>query len=198
MFNVVTDAGWGVANCAVQAGRFDAIDSLVPAADQSDCTAYNVAAIEDLLPKWTATAAIVQSGALAAEGALEKDRLRILYGHHTVEFDHFTWEEAAGWPCLCVRSVYTTGCSLQHSYRVPAPIRRFLPGMQTAELPYRPIPRGFVLNTLLYAALWPPVLALPFALRGSYRRRRGRCPRCSYNLRGDLASGCPECGWNRA
>jgi len=23
------------------------------------------------------------------------------------------------------------------------------------------------------------------------------CPKCKYDLRGDLASGCPECGWNR-
>jgi len=24
-----------------------------------------------------------------------------------------------------------------------------------------------------------------------------RCPACKYDLRGDLKSGCPECGWNR-
>jgi len=23
------------------------------------------------------------------------------------------------------------------------------------------------------------------------------CPKCGYDLRGDLKSGCPECGWNR-
>lgn len=33
-------------------------------------------------------------------------------------------------------------------------------------------------------------------------RRRGRleaglCPRCSYDLRREMESGCPECGWNR-
>ena len=35
-----------------------------------------------------------------------------------------------------------------------------------------------------------------------YRRRRrlasGECPKCGYDLRGDLEDGCPECGWNRA
>ncbi len=25
----------------------------------------------------------------------------------------------------------------------------------------------------------------------------GRCPKCDYDLRGDLSSGCPECGWQR-
>ena len=29
------------------------------------------------------------------------------------------------------------------------------------------------------------------------RRRRGRCPACGYDLRGDLSAGCTECGWNR-
>ena len=32
-------------------------------------------------------------------------------------------------------------------------------------------------------------------------RRKGRtegiCPKCAYDLRGDLSSGCPECGWRR-
>ena len=26
----------------------------------------------------------------------------------------------------------------------------------------------------------------------------GLCPQCSYDLRGDLARGCPECGWRRS
>ena len=29
------------------------------------------------------------------------------------------------------------------------------------------------------------------------RSHRGGCPKCGYDLRGDLDSGCPECGWNR-
>jgi hypothetical protein len=39
-----------------------------------------------------------------------------------------------------------------------------------------------------------------------FRRRRGACPQCGYelrgaldvsDLRGDLSRGCPECGWRR-
>ena len=33
--------------------------------------------------------------------------------------------------------------------------------------------------------------------RPARRRTLGQCPECAYDLRGDLASGCPECGWNR-
>jgi hypothetical protein len=29
------------------------------------------------------------------------------------------------------------------------------------------------------------------------KARRGRCLTCGYDLRGDFAAGCPECGWNR-
>ncbi|MCI0366117.1 MAG: hypothetical protein L0Y44_09235 [Phycisphaerales bacterium] len=50
--------------------------------------------------------------------------------------------------------------------------------------------------------LWGPALAwwsdrrlrrLPVQ-----RRSKGHCPQCGYDLRGDLARGCPECNWNRA
>ena len=34
--------------------------------------------------------------------------------------------------------------------------------------------------------------------RRNLRTRRGLCPTCKYDLRGDLDAGCPECGWNRA
>ncbi len=62
---------------------------------------------------------------------------------------------------------------------------------------YIPMPLGAVLNTLLYAF---PFLVLAFlpTFRRSLRLRRGHCPRCNYDLRGDLPAGCPECGWNRA
>ena len=36
-----------------------------------------------------------------------------------------------------------------------------------------------------------------FEPREKRRMRRGLCPLCNYDLRGDLAAGCPECGWNR-
>ena len=65
-------------------------------------------------------------------------------------------------------------------------------------LPYLPIWPGFAVNTLCYGAiLWLVLAVLPATLRRHFRRKRGRCLKCGYDLRGDLDKGCPECGWKR-
>lgn len=64
--------------------------------------------------------------------------------------------------------------------------------------PLVPLPLGFTLNTLFYAAL----LFLPFAtfttLRRRRRIRRNLCPSCGYSLAGAIPTNntitCPECG----
>lgn len=65
-------------------------------------------------------------------------------------------------------------------------------------LPLRPDLLGFAANTVIYAiSLW----GLTFAwkrVRREHCRRRGLCPKCVYDLRGDLDAGCSECGWRRA
>jgi hypothetical protein len=68
------------------------------------------------------------------------------------------------------------------------------------RIPLFPIWRGFAFNTLFYTAILWLLIAGPFVLRRLIRRRRGRCPRCGYDLRGatpGAGGGCPECGWNR-
>lgn len=62
-------------------------------------------------------------------------------------------------------------------------------------LPTLPIMRGVLINTLCFGALWWFMLLAPFAARASWRRRRGRCPSCGYDLSGQ--SGCSECGWKK-
>jgi len=68
-------------------------------------------------------------------------------------------------------------------------MRRFIPA--------RPIFPGFLVNTLFYAAMWFGIFFGVAALRRFVRKKRGRCVKCSYDLRGQFDMGCPECGWGR-
>jgi predicted RNA-binding Zn-ribbon protein involved in translation (DUF1610 family) len=66
-------------------------------------------------------------------------------------------------------------------------------------LPCKPVWPGFAINTVFYAAVLWVLLALPGAVRRFVRRKRGRCTRCGYDLRGQVADRdrkrqCPECG----
>lgn len=64
-------------------------------------------------------------------------------------------------------------------------------------LPLHPIWPGFAINTIFYSAiLWLLILA-PFTARQMIRRKRGRCIKCGYDLRGRSEGGCSECGWGR-
>lgn len=65
------------------------------------------------------------------------------------------------------------------------------------RLPLEPVWRGLALNTVVYAAVAVMVARMVRYGCGAARRRRGRCPSCAYDVRGDWASGCPECGWGR-
>ena len=68
------------------------------------------------------------------------------------------------------------------------------PAQSWRALPYQPIWTGVVVNTILYAPLvWLLTLG-PFAARRIIRRKRGRCAKCGYDLRGAEHDGCPECG----
>lgn len=64
-------------------------------------------------------------------------------------------------------------------------------------IPFLPIWPGLVLDSTLYATLLWMMMRVSSTLRGLIRRKRGRCLACGYDLRGDLAGGCPECGWGR-
>ena len=116
----------------------------------------------------------------------------------------FQKTQACGWPCAALTwSWYTEGPD--PSAPVLTELRSGIraggqsPGMFAPEkvLPLRPVWPGFAVNTFFYSVLlWLPYGG-PSVLRRQIRRRRGRCPKCGYDLRGDLAAGCPECGWGR-
>jgi hypothetical protein len=68
------------------------------------------------------------------------------------------------------------------------------------HLPFWPIFPGFLVNTLFYGVILWLLYCTPLVLRRHIRLKRGRCPKCGYDLRGAIpgaAGGCPECGWGR-
>ena len=55
---------------------------------------------------------------------------------------------------------------------------------------------GIVVGGLL-SIVWVAIM-IPVLLRARISHSKHRyCPRCKYDLRGELFSGCPECGWRR-
>jgi hypothetical protein len=63
-------------------------------------------------------------------------------------------------------------------------------------IPYIPLWRGVAINTLVLGSPALLLLLIP-PVRASRRRRKGKCPRCAYDLKHDFARGCSECGWNK-
>lgn len=111
---------------------------------------------------------------------------------------------ACGWPFLCfhcepsyrmdeqgVRKVVSGGIVLGNSRYKPF-------GGDHLALPHSPIYMGLVANMGLYCVGWFALVAVPVALRQQHRARRGRCPKCGYDLRATHSSACcPECGRDR-
>ncbi len=64
-------------------------------------------------------------------------------------------------------------------------------------LPLVPIWSGLAADTLVYAVVWCGVWFGVGAIRRRYRRGRGLCPGCAYDLRGLTEGPCPECGRRR-
>lgn len=60
--------------------------------------------------------------------------------------------------------------------------------------PLVPIWRGFFGNAAVFGMLIGVVWWGPGILRRTIRRRRGRCVKCGYSLRGSSGVTCPECG----
>ena len=123
--------------------------------------------------------------------------------------------EASGWPMLAMRSqldwtmseVQPAGALVGQVVKVTEGL--LLPSDRTKSyqqffnwvypIPTTPIWPGSAVNIVFYGViLWMLLHVAPCTLRRQIRRRRGRCVKCGYDLRGDLPGGCPECGWNRA
>jgi hypothetical protein len=122
------------------------------------------------------------------------------------------WEYASGWPC---RALIATCYPMSARTRGPAEgppravglddgvkdgvaisIRRDTDGWVTEArvLPVRPIWPGFAIDIALFTMAWLASFVVVTTVRSTARRRRGRCPRCGYDLRHLERAACPECG----
>lgn len=99
----------------------------------------------------------------------------------------------AGWPVRCL------ALEFWWESHYPTPFTEQTSGLQLGRilLPNRLLWRGVLLDTLFYSVVVGLFLFGALEGRGRLRRARGRCIKCGYDLRGDLDTGCPECGWNR-
>jgi len=99
---------------------------------------------------------------------------------------------AQGWPLISMAAVWQdvthdgswkNGLEISGWSGIQTNIEREAFGPAKA-LPLRPIWPGFAFNTLFYAAIWFGVFFGFTSAKRIIRAKRGRCPRCGYDLRG--------------
>ncbi len=106
-----------------------------------------------------------------------------------------------GWPAVAL----SYGLDTKVEGDLVLPVSRVSGGFKMGEyrqpmsgfprvVPLRPIRPGFAINTVFYAALLWMVTLGPFTARRIIRRKRQRCIKCGYDLRGAAHDRCPECG----
>lgn len=131
---------------------------------------------------------------------LEREDVDVGWGlaHRAVENGEevFGGEEARGWPCVALYS-YATEVSDPPARHGGLRVREDPLGFDHRFIPLLPIWRGLAIDTGFYGAGWGVVLIMPVLMRGLWRKKRGRCPRCGYDVKRDFAAGCHECGWNK-
>ena len=100
---------------------------------------------------------------------------------------------SAGWP---IRSAWGKAWWSLHPPQLDGLIEIVISGHRT-YIPTNPIWPGLLANTLFYAALAMTPMVLLRWRRTRWRRARGLCVACGYEL-GEGVGVCPECGFGRA
>lgn len=107
---------------------------------------------------------------------------------------------AYGWPMAMFQSGMmqdrTSSVAVDAYLLKPNKLVRFgATDYRGTTLPIGPLWRGLTVNLAFWWLLAFGVLSIP--LRVWLRRRKGRCPKCAYDLKRDFANGCSECGWRK-
>lgn len=105
--------------------------------------------------------------------------------------DGHMWVARAGWPWHAATSFKIEGPP-QAATGVVGGLEMTVRG-DYIVVPYVPVARGAIANTVFYAALTFVVIAGLGLVRTRRRRARGQCLACGYKI-DDGMSECPECG----
>jgi len=113
-------------------------------------------------------------------------------------------EDARGWPYLALWCTLDASAINGVGGGKPCPdgiaVSRVDGKITTSHfraLPMKPIWSGLAADTGIFAVMWLVGIAGAAFARRWWRRQRGRCVECGYDLAGDVKGGCPECGWCR-
>ncbi len=121
---------------------------------------------------------------------------------HLAPHDHLYASYGFPWPALAGSCDLSTVTRPGNSFDIATIVPLARADTTPAIIPWRPLPLGLLLNTLVHAAVFAAlaaIVAAPFRISRELRRmRKGHCVRCGYDLRFDFAKGCPECGFLRA
>ena len=102
----------------------------------------------------------------------------------------------AGWPMRSLYGQVDIAGVVHNGLPAPTWFRARRAMTMARPVPLRPFWGGLVFNSLSGAALiWSIVVPPRVALR-KWRRHRGRCAACGYDLRGMEHERCPECGFD--
>ena len=110
----------------------------------------------------------------------------------------------SGWPARCAWDATLITPSRRASNPVASSRMRIVIPLWKREsivLHYGVIWRGLAIDAafwgLVFGGGWLTSRSVWRRARGALAIRRGRCPRCRYDLGGETEAGCPECGWRR-
>ena len=107
-------------------------------------------------------------------------------------------QTGSGWPFIAFSSYLHYDHGDARTADLDCALRIARGGRAPLFLPICPIWQGVLLDTALYSCVWTLLVTAVLWARKAIRAARGVCPRCCYDLRGNSAKTCPECGLGEA